>query len=41
MDGIVRAPFDGIVSERAISVGEWVAPGRALFTLVDADPLKL
>ena len=40
-DGIVRAPFDGIVSERGVNEGEWVAPGRALFTLVDADPLKL
>jgi membrane fusion protein (multidrug efflux system) len=40
-DGIVRAPFDGIVSERGVNAGEWVAPGRSLFTLVDADPLKL
>ena len=40
-DGIVRAPFDGIVSERGVNEGEWVAPGRSLFTLVDADPLKL
>jgi membrane fusion protein (multidrug efflux system) len=38
-DGIVRAPFDGIVAERLVTPGEWVAPGRALFTLVDADPL--
>lgn len=40
-DGIVRAPFDGIVSERGVSAGEWVAPGRSLFTLVDRDPLKI
>jgi membrane fusion protein (multidrug efflux system) len=40
-DGVVRAPFDGIVSERGVNAGEWVAPGRSLFTLVDADPLKL
>jgi membrane fusion protein (multidrug efflux system) len=40
-DGIVRAPFDGVVSERGVNAGEWVAPGRALFTLVDADPLKI
>jgi membrane fusion protein (multidrug efflux system) len=38
-DGIVRAPFDGIVTERAVTAGEWVAPGRSLFTLVDASPL--
>jgi len=40
-DGLVRAPFDGIVSERGVSAGEWVAPGRSLFTLVDSDPLKV
>lgn len=40
-DGIVRAPFDGVVSDRAINAGEWVAPGRALVTLVDDDPLEL
>ena len=40
-DGIVRAPFAGIVSERSVSPGEWVAPGRALFTLVDDNPLRM
>jgi membrane fusion protein (multidrug efflux system) len=40
-DGIVRAPFAGIVSERSVSPGEWVAPGRALFTLVDDNPLRI
>jgi membrane fusion protein (multidrug efflux system) len=40
-DGIVRAPFDGIVSQRDVTVGDWVSPGRPLFTLVDNDPLKL
>jgi membrane fusion protein (multidrug efflux system) len=40
-DGLVRAPFDGVVSERMISPGEWVAPGKALFTLVKDDPLKI
>lgn len=40
-DGIVRAPFDGVVSEKMVSPGEWVAPGRPLFTLVDDDPLKV
>jgi membrane fusion protein, multidrug efflux system len=39
-DGIVRAPFDGVVSEKMVSPGEWVAPGKPLFTLVDDDPLK-
>jgi membrane fusion protein (multidrug efflux system) len=40
-DGMVRAPFDGVVSEKMISPGEWVAPGKALFTLVKDDPLKI
>lgn len=40
-DGLVRAPFDGVVSERGVEVGEWVNPGRSLFTLVDRDPLKI
>jgi membrane fusion protein, multidrug efflux system len=40
-DGLVRAPFDGVVSERMISPGEWVTPGKPLFTLVKDDPLKI
>jgi membrane fusion protein, multidrug efflux system len=40
-DGMVRAPFDGTVSEKNVSPGEWVQPGKALFTLVDDDPLKI
>jgi membrane fusion protein (multidrug efflux system) len=40
-DGLVRAPFDGVVTEKSVVVGEWVAPGRTLFTLVDDDPLRI
>jgi membrane fusion protein (multidrug efflux system) len=40
-DGIVRAPFDGVIAEKMVSPGEWVAPGKPLFTLVDDDPLKV
>ncbi len=40
-DGLVRAPFDGVISEKMISPGEWVAPGKALFTLVKDTPLKI
>jgi membrane fusion protein (multidrug efflux system) len=40
-DGLVRAPFDGMVADRSVTPGEWVAPGRALFTLVDDDPLRV
>jgi len=37
-DGLVRAPFEGVVSEKFVTPGEWVAPGKPLFTLVDDDP---
>jgi membrane fusion protein, multidrug efflux system len=40
-DGIVRAPFDGVVAQKSVSPGEFVSPGRPLFTLVDDDPLKI
>lgn len=40
-DGIVRAPLDGIVASRNVAIGEWVAPGRPLFTIVDGGPLKV
>jgi membrane fusion protein (multidrug efflux system) len=40
-DGIVRAPFDGLVAQKSVSVGEFVSPGRPLFTLVDDDPLRI
>jgi membrane fusion protein (multidrug efflux system) len=40
-DGVVSAPFKGIVADKNVSPGEWVQPGRALFTLVDDDPLKV
>jgi membrane fusion protein (multidrug efflux system) len=40
-DGLVRAPFEGVVAERNVSPGEWVQPGKALFTLVKDKPLKI
>ncbi len=40
-DGLVRAPFDGLVADKNVTAGEWVAPGRALFTLVDDTPLRI
>jgi len=40
-DGQVHAPFDGIVTERDVSPGEWVNPGKPLFTLVDDNPLRI
>jgi len=40
-DGLVRAPFSGLVTEKSVAPGEWVAPGKTLFTLVDDDPLRI
>jgi membrane fusion protein (multidrug efflux system) len=40
-DGIVRAPFDGVISDKSVVPGDWVNPGKPLFTLVDDDPLKI
>jgi membrane fusion protein (multidrug efflux system) len=40
-DGLVRAPFDGVVTEKSVAPGEWVQPGKTLFTLVDDDPLRI
>lgn len=40
-DGVVRAPFSGVVAEKSVSPGEYVSPGRALFTLVEDDPLRI
>jgi membrane fusion protein (multidrug efflux system) len=40
-DGLVRAPFDGQVTEKSVAPGEWVQPGKTLFTLVDDDPLRI
>lgn len=38
---IVRAPFAGIVAERAVSPGDIVAPGAALFTVIDPRSLRV
>jgi membrane fusion protein, multidrug efflux system len=38
---VVRAPFAGVVSERAVSAGDVVSPGTALFTIVDPRSLRL
>lgn len=37
----VRAPIDGIVSERAVSQGDIVAPGSPLFTVLEPSSLRL
>jgi RND family efflux transporter MFP subunit len=37
----VRAPFTGVVSERAVSAGSVVSPGTALFTVVKPGSMRL
>lgn len=40
-DAAVRAPFDGIVVERYVSVGEFVMPGTPVAQIVQRDPMRL
>jgi membrane fusion protein (multidrug efflux system) len=40
-DAVIRAPFAGIVSERAIDVGEYVQPQTKVANLLAIDPLRL
>lgn len=40
-DGTVRAPFPGLISERYVSVGEYVMPSTKVAHVVDIDPLRL
>jgi RND family efflux transporter MFP subunit len=37
----VRAPFTGIVSDRQVNAGDVVAPGAALFTVVEPSSMRL
>jgi RND family efflux transporter MFP subunit len=39
--GIVVAPFDGIVTEKKVEVGELASPGQPLVTVEDASQLRL
>lgn len=38
---LVRAPFDGVISEKQASAGDVVQTGAALYTLVDPSSLEL
>ena len=40
-DVIVEAPFTGYISDRRVSVGEFVQPSTAVVTLLRIDPLRL
>ncbi len=37
----IRAPFEGIVGLRGVSVGDYVQAGQDIVTLVDIDPIKV
>ena len=40
-DTAVRAPFSGLVAERAVSVGDYVTKGTRVATVVRVDPLRV
>jgi len=40
-DATVRAPFSGLIAQRHVSVGEYLTPGTALFSLVALDPIEV
>ncbi|HKE13535.1 MAG TPA: efflux RND transporter periplasmic adaptor subunit [Kofleriaceae bacterium] len=40
-DGVIRAPFSGMIQERRVQVGEYVRAESELLTLVEPDPLRL
>ena len=40
-DAEVSAPFDGMIAQRFVSVGEFVQPGTRLFELVALDPIEV
>jgi len=40
-DATVRAPFDGVAGVRNVNVGDYLAAGGAVVTVVDLDPLEI
>lgn len=40
-EATVRAPFDGLVVKRMVSLGEYVQVGRALVEIVSLDPIEV
>ena len=37
----IKAPFDGVVAERMVEVGDMAAPGRPLFVIEDTSKVKI
>jgi RND family efflux transporter MFP subunit len=40
-DSNIRAPFDGIIGERFVNVGQYVQPQTRVASIYDPDPLRL
>jgi membrane fusion protein (multidrug efflux system) len=40
-DTRIRAPFDGIIGERMVNVGQYVEPSTRVASIYEADPLRL
>jgi RND family efflux transporter MFP subunit len=40
-DGLIRAPFAGVVSERFVEVGQFLRQDSRVLTIVSVDPLRL
>lgn len=40
-DSVIRAPFSGVIGERFVTVGQYVAPASKVVTLYAADPLRV
>ena len=40
-DASIRAPFDGIIGERMVNVGQYVQPSTQVASIYDPDPLRL
>jgi membrane fusion protein, multidrug efflux system len=40
-DGVIRAPFAGVVTERYVEVGQYVRQDSRVVTIVSNDPLRL
>ncbi|HEU4583076.1 MAG TPA: efflux RND transporter periplasmic adaptor subunit [Polyangiaceae bacterium] len=40
-DGVIRAPFAGIIAERYVEVGQYVRQDTRVVSLVSADPIRL
>lgn len=40
-DAVVRAPWDGVVAERHVHAGQYLARGARVATLVKVDPLRV